>query len=300
MSAIRGRMLVVDDDPQVATALAGLLRQAGHVARTAETGDAALAAVRAGEVDLVLLDIGLPDQSGADVCRRIRHELGAWTLPVIAMTGYTDRARRIEMSEAGADDFIAKPVCRDELLARVTNLMTVRALYKSAEQQRQQAERECAHWRLVADCAITTATATSYAQLVEGFARVLRLELAIDDVAYFDRGAGLWTLAAASGGSLWADVHALVLRRGVDRCPIDARICDHDVLLLPVRAEGEMRGYLAVTKTHGFTIADSRMLRELTNHLGALIAKLPERGRPPSVTPTEAVTMRLRPIRGNN
>lgn len=280
--------------------MCGLLRKAGYDATSAMTGADGLAAVRSGEVDLVLLDLGLPDLTGSQVCRRIRRELGEWTLPVIAMTGYADRERRIEMSEAGADDFIAKPVCRDELLARVRNLLNLRALYKQAELDRQEADRETVHWQLVADCAITTGNATTYPQLVAGFARVLRLGLTIDDVAYLEQTNGLWSMAAASGGGLWPAVLALAYEKPAERTVIEASVGESHVVLLPVRCDGQLRGNLAVTKSHGFLPEDRRTLRELTNHLGALIAKLPERSRMATVTSPGAVTMRMPRLRDDN
>jgi CheY-like chemotaxis protein len=292
MAATQCRILVVEDDPLVAGAMCAMLRVAGHAPAIAATGAEALAAVAAGDQDLVLLDVGLPDLPGAEVCRRIRHELGAWALPVIATSGYDDAARRLEMSEAGADDFISKPVCRAELLARVRNQVTVRTSYQQAELERRAAERDATRWRLVADCSIATATAGTYGELVAGLARVMRIELGTTDVAYFGRTKGVWAMAAASGGSIWSNVLVLVVTRTAARGVAAAKFGDEHVYLVPVRAEGELRGYLAITSDAPLPAQSERLLGEIVDHIGAVIATHGERRSAAQPSPTSA-TMRL-------
>jgi len=110
-------VLVVEDDDAVGTQLVRGLRRAGYEARRVATGAAALAAVESAEPpDLVLLDLGLPDLDGTDVCRRIR-ELG--DVPVIVVTARADEADRVEALDLGGDDYLVKPFGFEELLARI-------------------------------------------------------------------------------------------------------------------------------------------------------------------------------------
>ncbi|MHB1486536.1 MAG: response regulator transcription factor [Acidimicrobiales bacterium] len=107
------RVLVVEDDDAIAEPLAiGLIRAGFEVSR-ASTGAAALAA---GEVDLVLLDLGLPDMDGYEVCRRIRAQAPT---PIIVVTARGDETDRVLGLELGADDYLVKPFGLRELVARV-------------------------------------------------------------------------------------------------------------------------------------------------------------------------------------
>lgn len=107
------RVLVVEDDDAIAEPLAiGLIRAGFEVSR-ASTGAAALAA---GEVDLVLLDLGLPDMDGYEVCRRIRARA---LTPIIVVTARGEETDRVLGLELGADDYLVKPFGLRELVARV-------------------------------------------------------------------------------------------------------------------------------------------------------------------------------------
>jgi PAS domain S-box-containing protein len=110
------RMLVVDDNADAADSLAEILRLNGHDAQTAYDGRQALERLRAARVDVVLLDIGLPEMDGYEVARRVRAEHGA--LALVAITGYGQAADVQRAKDAGFDAHITKPVAFDEL-ARV-------------------------------------------------------------------------------------------------------------------------------------------------------------------------------------
>lgn len=107
------RILLVEDDDRVARALTGALRRSGYEVRRAATAAAALAAPPA---DLVLLDLGLPDRDGIEVCRQLRARGG---VPVIAVTARGDEADRVRGLRSGADDYVVKPFGTAELLARI-------------------------------------------------------------------------------------------------------------------------------------------------------------------------------------
>jgi DNA-binding response OmpR family regulator len=110
-------MLVVEDDVATATALRHVLERHGHQVTVAHTGSAALSAAGNEPPDLVLLDLGLPDLDGIEVCRRLRS-----TLPDVVIVMLSGRAGEMDVVvglEVGADDYLAKPVGADELLARL-------------------------------------------------------------------------------------------------------------------------------------------------------------------------------------
>lgn len=113
------RVLVVEDDEATRGALRALLGDAGYVCGEAADGERAVAAMRDAPFDLVLLDMGLPGMSGADVHRRLRQDPRTRFLPIVFLTAHTDRDVKLAELEAGAEDFITKPYDADELLVRV-------------------------------------------------------------------------------------------------------------------------------------------------------------------------------------
>ncbi|MDQ2913648.1 MAG: response regulator [Chloroflexota bacterium] len=113
------RVLVVEDDEATRGALRSLLDEAGYVCDEASDGEHAVAAMRDARFDLVLLDLGLPGMSGAEVHRHLRRDPRTRFLPIVFLTGHADRKVKLEELEAGAEDVITKPYDADELLARV-------------------------------------------------------------------------------------------------------------------------------------------------------------------------------------
>jgi DNA-binding response OmpR family regulator len=113
------RVLVVEDDTPVMDLLCTLLARARYGVASASTGRDALARLQANDIDVVLLDLMLPDMSGLDICRRVRSQLGGTYLPILVLTGLTAEAERVAGFAAGADDYITKPFLPQELLARV-------------------------------------------------------------------------------------------------------------------------------------------------------------------------------------
>jgi two-component system KDP operon response regulator KdpE len=116
MTLVSGRILVVDDEPQIHRFLAPALKAAGFEPLRAERGEAALRSVAAQAPDLVLLDLGLPDMDGQEVLRRLR-EFSA--VPVIILSARDREAEKIAALDAGADDYVEKPFGLGELLARI-------------------------------------------------------------------------------------------------------------------------------------------------------------------------------------
>jgi PAS domain S-box-containing protein len=123
MNAPAGLILVVDDDPLMRMLLVSLLRHLGHRLIEASNGaDALASAIREGP-DLVLLDVMLPDMDGFAVCRLLRATPVLADMPVVMITALDDRSARICGIEAGADDFLCKPIVREELRARVQMIL---------------------------------------------------------------------------------------------------------------------------------------------------------------------------------
>ena len=123
------KILVVDDTPANIKLLRDLLASKGYEVSTAVNGEEALAKVAAEKPDLVLLDVMMPGISGYDVCRRIREDSATALLPVVMCTSLDPQQERVKGIEAGADDFLSKPVNQAELFARVKSLLRVKALH---------------------------------------------------------------------------------------------------------------------------------------------------------------------------
>jgi class 3 adenylate cyclase len=122
------RILVVDDQRTNAEMVAGLLRNLGYDVQIALDGANALERVRAGSPDLLLSDIMMPLMDGYELCRRLRADPATALLPVILITSADAHTERIKGIEAGADDFLTKPVNWPELFGRVKRLLRVKAL----------------------------------------------------------------------------------------------------------------------------------------------------------------------------
>jgi adenylate cyclase len=133
--ATPAKILVVDDTPQNVKLLTDLLTVKGYAVVTAASGPEALARVEADRPDLVLLDVVMPGMSGYEVCQRIRADKANGIMPVVMVTALDPSAERIKGLDAGADDFLTKPINLPELLARVRSLLRIKQLYDTVETQ---------------------------------------------------------------------------------------------------------------------------------------------------------------------
>jgi DNA-binding response OmpR family regulator len=117
-AARRGRVLVVEDSIAIRSLLETLLERRGYDVVAVGGGQAAIEAAVDG-FDLVLLDIGLPDINGLEVCRRLRSAAATAELPIIMLTGHDDPRDIRDAFTAGADDVLTKPFDESELVARL-------------------------------------------------------------------------------------------------------------------------------------------------------------------------------------
>lgn len=129
------KILVVDDTPLNVKMLADVLAFKGHQVVTAASGAEALAKIESEHPDLVLLDVMMPGMNGYEVCQKIRANPATAILPVVMVTALDPAQERVKGIEAGADDFLSKPINQPELLARVKSLLRVKNLHDTVQAQ---------------------------------------------------------------------------------------------------------------------------------------------------------------------
>ncbi|MCD6289339.1 MAG: response regulator, partial [Anaerolineae bacterium] len=132
-------VLVVDDDPLTLEMMSDLLSDAGYMVQTARDGFEALEQVIANPPDVVLLDVMMPGMDGLTVCQQLRQDSHTRELPIVLVTALSDRQSRLAGLEAGADDFLTKPVDPAEIVARVG---TIARLNRYRKLQRERAKFE--------------------------------------------------------------------------------------------------------------------------------------------------------------
>ncbi len=126
LSAIKATILIADDEAGNRGLYSEILNRAGYGVICAEDGDQALRVVREEPVELAVLDVNMPHRSGLSACLEIKSQPETRLLPVVLVTALTSMQDRIQGIKCGADDFLSKPVNRDELLARVRSLLLLK------------------------------------------------------------------------------------------------------------------------------------------------------------------------------
>jgi len=180
----RASVLVIEDEPAVRRLLVHLLTSQGYAVHEVGDGASAMAVVRKRHPDLILLDVGLPDMDGFEVCRTIKGSTDTRLIPVVMVTGLHDREARIRGIEAGADDFLAKPFDQAELLARVASLVRIKQYTDDLE------SAEC----IIQSLALTVEARDPYTQghceRLALYASALGRELGLqeDEIAALERG----------------------------------------------------------------------------------------------------------------
>lgn len=134
-------ILLVDDTPANLSVLVDCLSGTGYRLMVAEDGEDALAQIGHTRPDLVLLDVMMPGLDGFATCRRLKERAETRDIPVIFMTALTETAEKVRAFEAGAVDYITKPIQHEEVLARIHTHLTIRRLQQELQQQLAQKER---------------------------------------------------------------------------------------------------------------------------------------------------------------
>ena len=137
-----GKILVVDDTPQNIKVLDAILSPRGYTVVTARSGAEALQKVCDEAPDLILLDILMPGMSGYEVAQRLRSDPSTRFLPIVMVTALGAQEEKVKAIEAGADDFLTKPVNQLELLARVKSLLRIKEYHDTIQSQ----AAELAEW----------------------------------------------------------------------------------------------------------------------------------------------------------
>src|SRR5712692_11173945 len=119
-------ILVADDNWANLELLSQLLQDQGYRVVCVVDGEQAIEALLPEQIDLALLDVVMPGRTGFDICRAIKSNAETRLIPVVLVTSLTDTGDRIQGIECGADDFLNKPINREELLARVRSLLRLK------------------------------------------------------------------------------------------------------------------------------------------------------------------------------
>jgi DNA-binding response OmpR family regulator len=136
-----GRVLVVDDDEDSRRVLTHLLERRGYAVVLADGGQAALAALTQHEVDVVLLDVMMPNMDGFAVCRELKKSPTTASLPVILLTARDDMETRATGMNLGVSEFLAKPVNKEELYMRVKTQVEARHRARRLDQAQARVDR---------------------------------------------------------------------------------------------------------------------------------------------------------------
>ena len=122
----KAKILIVDDEERNLKLLGVILSNYGYAFETAKNGIEALEKTQAYKPDLILLDIMMPEMDGYETCRRLKEDPSTQHIPVVMVTALADREAKIKGLEAGANDFLTKPVDTSELTIRTKNLLRIK------------------------------------------------------------------------------------------------------------------------------------------------------------------------------
>jgi len=141
-----GRLLVVDDNDNNREIVSRLLEREGYEVSTAENGALALEQIKTQPPDLVLLDVMMPVMDGIEACKRMKDDADSRLIPVVIMTALGQVDDRVRAIQAGADDFLTKPVNRGELLARIQTSLRLKQTVDTKLDRLKGAQEYLAHF----------------------------------------------------------------------------------------------------------------------------------------------------------
>jgi signal transduction histidine kinase/DNA-binding response OmpR family regulator len=286
MVRLMSRILVVDDDPSVARSLVDLLALHDHAAEWADTGERALDLLDPGGFDLVMLDLRLPGIDGIETCARIRARFGA-SLPVLMLTGLPEPGSLRQAYEAGADDFLQKPVDHTALILKVRAFLRLKSLHDETERHRERAQaraRDLAllheigrDWSLIAEpeafnrmvtqrLASLIGSSVCLMVLVDAQTRELRVALPAHGLSDEEARALRFTMRLehpASAGLRSGRAYAANAGESDPRRLRDALGLPRaeSVVVAPMLSEGALIGLLvAADKPGGFSDSDTQLL----------------------------------------
>jgi two-component system, sensor histidine kinase and response regulator len=130
----KAKILIVDDEEHIVKALRYVLENEGFDVETAFDGEETLNMVENSKPDIILLDVMMPKKNGYDVCRILKEDKRTQLIPIVMLTALKQKEERIKGIEAGADDFISKPIDQRELLTRIKSLLRIKSLYDELEE----------------------------------------------------------------------------------------------------------------------------------------------------------------------
>jgi putative two-component system response regulator len=229
-----GYVLIVDDTAANCRLLAALLTPDAYDVRTAADGVDALRVIRADPPDLVLMDIMMPGVDGFQACRALKQDPSTWLIPVVLFTSLDETTSRLRSIEAGADDFIAKPINAPELRARVRSLLRIKQHTDALD------SAQSVMVSLAMTIEARDGTTAGHCQRLASYASALGLALGLDDedTAALMRGGYLHDLGKV------AIADAVLLKPGPLSADEFARIKQHTII--GDRLCGDLRSLQAV------------------------------------------------------
>lgn len=123
------RILIADDDASILRLLTRFLSAQGHEVITAENGRQAVELALASNPDVIVLDVTMPEMNGVEACAILRNEPSVSVVPILMLSGQSDRESRLRGIAAGANDYLTKPVDIEDLNLRIRNAITMKGLY---------------------------------------------------------------------------------------------------------------------------------------------------------------------------
>jgi two-component system cell cycle sensor histidine kinase/response regulator CckA len=204
------RVLIIDDEESNRELLSAMLGPEGYHVESASSGEAAFAMMAEHAPDIVLLDIMMPGMNGYEVTARIKADTATRSVPVILVTALNDREARMHGLEAGAEDFLSRPVDHAELRVRVRNMLRLKSYADYYSKYNELLEREVVS---------RTAELVERSLTLEQNATALSESNALTDYALGAANMGVWTLDLSSGWLTWSKTLAAVFGLTHEQAP---------------------------------------------------------------------------------